>query len=194
MNCFKSISIQEQTIQKSRFIGYTFIGETKQDILRALQSIAKEHPHASHLAFAYQLKSEHGFEPYYSDAGEPSGTAGKPLLQLIDAHQIVGGGIGVIRYYGGVNLGTGGLTRAYGGTGKLVLTHSVIEPYIEYIKLKLTINYNELDNYIHVIHSMNGIVLDKVFDEKVSLLIKLPHENVDKLKARFPMAEINHSL
>ena len=152
MNCFKSISIQEQTIQKSRFIGYTFIGETKQDVLRALQSIAKEHPHASHLAFAYQLKSEHGFEPYYSDAGEPSGTAGKPLLQLIDAHQIVGGGIGVIRYYGGVNLGTGGLTRAYGSTGKLALTHSVIEPYIEYIKLKLNINYNELDNYIHVIH------------------------------------------
>ena len=194
MNCFKSISIQEQTIQKSRFVGYTFIGETKQDILRALQSIAKEHPHASHLAFAYQLKSEHGFEPYYSDAGEPSGTAGKPLLQLIDAHQIVGGGIGVIRYYGGVNLGTGGLTRAYGGTGKLTLTHSVIEPYIEYIKLKLIINYNELDNYIHVIYSMNGSVLDKVFNEKVSLLIKLPQENFDKLKARFPMIEINHSL
>jgi uncharacterized YigZ family protein len=194
MNCFKSISIQEQTIQKSRFIGYTFIGETKQDVLRALQSIAKEHPHASHLAFAYQLKSEHGFEPYYSDAGEPSGTAGKPLLQLIDAHQIVGGGIGVIRYYGGVNLGTGGLTRAYGSTGKLALTHSVIEPYIEYIKLKLNINYNELDNYIHVIHSMNGSVLDKVFDEKVSLLIKFPEESVYKLKARFPMTEINHSL
>ena len=194
MNCFKSISIQEQTIQKSRFIGYTFIGETKQDVLRALQSIAKEHTHASHLAFAYQLKSEHGFEPYYSDAGEPSGTAGKPLLQLIDAHQIVGGGIGVIRYYGGVNLGTGGLTRAYGSTGKLALTHSIIEPYIEYIKLKLIINYNELDNYIHVIHSINGSVVDKVFNEKVSLLIKLPKENFDKLKARFPMTEINHSL
>ena len=194
MNCFKSTSSQEQTIQKSRFIGYTFIGDTKQDILSALQSIAKKHPHASHLAFAYQLKSEHGFEPYYSDAGEPSGTAGKPLLQLIDAHQIVGGGIGVIRYYGGINLGTGGLTRAYGGTGKLALNHSVIEPYIEYINLKLNINYNELDNYIHVIHSMNGSVLDKVFNEKVSLLIKFPKESVDKLKARFPMIEINHSL
>lgn len=194
MNCFKSISIQEQTIQKSRFIGYTFIGETKQEILRTLQWITKEHPHASHLAFAYQLKSEYGFEPYYSDAGEPSGTAGKPLLQLIDAHQIVSGGIGVIRYYGGINLGTGGLTRAYGGTGKLALTHSIIEPYVEYIKLKLTINYNELDNYIHVIYSMNGSVLDKGFNEKVSLIVRLPEGELDKLKARFPMTEINHSL
>ena len=192
MNCFKSISTQEQTIQKSRFIGYTFIGETKQDILRALQSIAKEHPHASHLAFAYQLKTEHGFEPYYSDAGEPSGTAGKPLLQLIDAHQIVGGGIGVIRYYGGINLGTGGLTRAYGGTGKLALTHSTIEAYVKYIKLKLIINYNELDNYIHVIHSINGSILDKGFDEKVSLLVKLPETQLGKLKERFPMTEMNH--
>lgn len=192
MNCFKSVSTQEQTIQKSRFIGYTFIGETKQDILRALQSIAKEHPHASHLAFAYQLKTEHGFEPYYSDAGEPSGTAGKPLLQLIDAHQIVGGGIGVIRYYGGINLGTGGLTRAYGGTGKLALTHSTIEAYVKYIKLKLSINYNELDNYIHVIHSMNGSILDKGFDEKVSLLVKLPETQLGKLKERFPMTEMNH--
>ena len=192
MNCFKSVSTQEQTIQKSRFIGYTFIGETKQDILRALQSIAKEHPHASHLAFAYQLKTEHGFEPYYSDAGEPSGTAGKPLLQLIDAHQIVGGGIGVIRYYGGINLGTGGLTRAYGGTGKLALTHSTIEAYVKYIKLKLSINYNELDNYIHVIHSMNGSILDKGFDEKVSLVVKLPETQLGKLKERFPMTEMNH--
>ena len=192
MNCFKSVSTQEQTIQKSRFIGYTFIGETKQDILRALQSIAKEHPHASHLAFAYQLKTEHGFEPYYSDAGEPSGTAGKPLLQLIDAHQIVGGGIGVIRYYGGINLGTGGLTRAYGGTGKLALTHSTIEAYVKYIKLKLSINYNDLDNYIHVIHSMNGSILDKGFDEKVSLLVKLPETQLGKLKERFPMTEMNH--
>ena len=192
MNCFKSISTQEQTIQKSRFIGYTFIGETKEDILRALQSITKEHPHASHLAFAYQLKTEHGFEPYYSDAGEPSGTAGKPLLQLIDAHQIVGGGIGVIRYYGGINLGTGGLTRAYGGTGKLALTHSTIEAYVEYINLKLSINYNELDNYIHVIHSMNGSIIDKGFDEKVSLLVKLPETQFCKLKERFPMTEMNH--
>jgi uncharacterized YigZ family protein len=192
MNCFKSVSTQEQTIQKSRFIGYTFIGETKQDILRALQSIAKEHPHASHLAFAYQLKTEHGFEPYYSDAGEPSGTAGKPLLQLIDAHQIVGGGIGVIRYYGGINLGTGGLTRAYGGTGKLALTHSTIEAYVKYIKLKLSINYNELDNYIHVIHSIKGSILDKGFDEKVSLVVKLPETQLGKLKERFPMTEMNH--
>ena len=191
MNCFKSVSTQEQTIQKSRFIGYTFIGETKQDILRALQSIAKEHPHASHLAFAYQLKTEHGFEPYYSDAGEPSGTAGKPLLQLIDAHQIVGGGIGVIRYYGGINLGTGGLTRAYGGTGKLALTHSTIEAYVKYIKLKLSINYNELDNYIHVIHSIKGSILDKGFDEKVSLVVKLPETQLGKLKERFPMTEMN---
>lgn len=192
MNCFKSVSSQEQTIQKSRFIGYSFIGETKQDILHALQLIAKEHPHASHLAFAYQLKTNYGFEPYWSDAGEPSGTAGKPLLQLIDSHQIVGGGIGVIRYYGGINLGTGGLTKAYGGTGKLALIHSVIEPYIEYFKLKLIINYNNLHNYTHVIYSMYGSILDKTFGEKVSLTIKLPQGELDKFKARFPMTKINH--
>jgi len=110
---------------------------------------------------------------------------------LIDAHQIVSGGIGVIRYYGGINLGTGGLTRAYGGTGKLALAHSVIEPYVEYIKFKLTINYNDLDNYTHVIYSMNGSILDKVFDEKVSLSIRLPEGEFGKLKARFPMTEIH---
>ena len=192
MNCFKSVSSQEQTIQKSRFIGYSFIGETKQDILHALQLIAKEHPHASHLAFAYQLKTNYGFEPYWSDAGEPSGTAGKPLLQLIDSQQIVGGGIGVIRYYGGINLGTGGLTKAYGGTGKLALIHSVIEPYIEYFKLKLIINYNDLDNYTNVIYSMYGSILDKTFGEKVSLTIKLPQGELDKFKARFPMTKINY--
>lgn len=192
MNCFKQIARDEQIIQKSRFIGYTFIGETKQDILQALQLITKEHPQASHLAFAYQIKTEHGFEPYYSDAGEPSGTAGKPLLQLIDAHQIVGGGIGVVRYYGGINLGTGGLTRAYGGTGKLTLARSIIEPYIIYINLKLMIKYNELDNYTHVIYSMNGSILDKAFDDKVSLSVRIPKDQLGKLKERFPMAEINN--
>ena len=147
MNCFKSISIQEQTIQKSRFIGYTFIGETKQDILRALQSIAKEHPHASHLAFAYQLKSEHGFEPYYSDAGEPSGTAGKPILQFLEGRDLINVCVGVIRYYGGINLGTGGLARAYGGTGKLAIEDATIVPYVEMKQLKLKLDYKELDYF-----------------------------------------------
>jgi putative IMPACT (imprinted ancient) family translation regulator len=76
--------------------------------------------------------------------------------------------------------------------GKLALTHSTIEAYVEYIKLKLSINYNELDNYIHVIHSMNGSILDKGFDEKVSLLVKLPETQLGKLKERFPMTEMNH--
>ena len=58
--------------------------------------------------------------------------------------------------------------------------------------LLLFINYNDLDNYIHVIHSMNGSILDKGFDEKVSLLVKLPETQLGKLKERFPMTEMNH--
>ena len=68
----------------------------------------------------------------------------------------------------------------------------MIEPYIEYFKLKLIINYNNLHNYTHVIYSMYGSILDKTFGEKVSLTIKLPQGELDKFKARFPMTKINH--
>ena len=111
----------EQTIQKSRFYAWAAHCASEQQVGAFLRAIATQYQSAHHLAYAYRVKTADCIIPRFSDAGEPSGTAGKPILQMLDGQDYVNVCVGVIRYYGGVNLGTGGLVKAYGGTAKLAL-------------------------------------------------------------------------
>ena len=109
----------EYTVNKSRFIAVAEYCEDERAAAICLRKLASQHQSAHHLAYAFRLKTEQGIVQRFSDAGEPSGTAGKPILQFLEGRDLINVCVGVIRYYGGINLGTGGLARAYGGTGKL---------------------------------------------------------------------------
>ena len=140
----------ELTINKSKFFGYSVTALTKKDFLERVQSIRKIHSSASHIVFAFQVK-KNTIEPHFSDDREPSGTAGKPLLNILESRQIINSGIVVARYYGGINLGAGGLARAYSQAGVLSLTSSKLNKYIELFKYKLTFKYNMLKIITNVI-------------------------------------------
>lgn len=104
--------------KKSRFISVITLCESEQDVLRELKALHVQHPHANHIAFAYRLKVDSGIIQRVHDAGEPTGTAGKPIFQHIEGKNIINVLVVVIRYFGGVKLGVGGLTRAYGNAAK----------------------------------------------------------------------------
>ena len=128
--------------------------------------------------------------PRFSDAGEPSGTAGKPILQMLEGQKLINVAVGVIRYYGGVNLGTGGLARAYGGTAKMALDAAKIIPFVEMQQLTLTIQYKQLDALSHAVAKLNGKVIDKQFDDmylnkKVQVQVSLPAIETKDFLARF---------
>jgi len=175
----------EQTIQKSRFIALAKGCETEREVAMFLRQFASQHPTAHHLAYAYRIKTTNGIVPRFYDAGEPSGTAGKPMLQILDGQAIINTAVAVIRYYGGVNLGTGGLVKAYGGTAKMAIEASGLMPYIQMQSLQITTHYKRVDELTRAVQKLRGEVLDKVFDTEVHFAIRLPADAVDALVQQF---------
>lgn len=175
----------EQTIQKSRFIAQAKCCETEREVALFLRQMASQHPTAHHLAYAYRIKTVEGVIPRFSDAGEPSGTAGKPILQILDGQQYINVCVGVIRYYGGINLGTGGLVKAYGGTAKLALEQAGSMPYVEMQEIQITTSYKRVDELTRELSKLKGTVLNKVFDDAAHFIVRLPAQSVQQFQQRF---------
>lgn len=172
----------EQTINKSRFLAWAAQCESEQQVGSFLRAIAAQHQSASHLAYAFRIKTADGIVPRFSDAGEPSGTAGKPILQMLEGRDLINVCVGVIRYYGGVNLGTGGLARAYGGTAKMALEAAKIVDFVEMQELSLTVQYKQLDELTRLVAQLKGNILDKAFGDEVRVKISLPVPAVTQLE------------
>lgn len=175
----------DQTINKSRFIGIAEYCASEREVALFLSKFASQHQHASHLAFAYQLKTPGGIVQRMNDAGEPSGTAGRPILQPIEGMKLVNVCVGVIRYYGGINLGTGGLARAYGSTARMALEAASLMDYVEMQELVLTLAYADVDLFIRDVTKANGKVIDKQFQQTVRMTAVVPTKEVEALKQRY---------
>jgi uncharacterized YigZ family protein len=186
MQCIKSSVEVEDVIKKSRFIGIIMPCYSANEAHQYLQQQAQQHLNASHIAFAYRIKLNTGIITRFYDAGEPSGTAGKPIFQhLIGNKDLINLLCIVIRYYGGIKLGAGGLTRAYGNTAKKVIEASHITPFIEYEKIKIELNYNQMQNVEYHLKKLEGEIVEQQFTEKISLLINIPQKNIDALAKLF---------
>lgn len=175
----------EQTINKSRFVAVAEYCASKKEVGVFLRRFASEHSHAHHLAFAYQLKASTGITQRMHDAGEPSGTAGRPIMQHIEGQKLVNVCLGVIRYYGGINLGTGGLARAYGGTARLAIEAARLIPFVEMCEMRLVLDYARLDSLTRELTMVNGRFVDKKFDERVTVIACLPTSEVASFQQRY---------
>lgn len=158
---------------------------TEREIGAALRAFAAQHQNAHHLAYAFRIKTEQGMVQRLSDAGEPSGTAGMPVLKLIEGRDLINICVAVIRYYGGINLGTGGLARAYGGTAKLALDAARLGNYVEMQTVALTIPYNQMDAMTRALGKCHGSIVNKSFNEQVDLELTLPKDEVVNFLNRF---------
>ena len=185
MHTIEKAGAAEQTINKSRFYAWTAHCESEQQVGAFLRAIAAQHASAHHLAYAFRIKTSDGVILRFSDAGEPSGTAGKPILQMLEGRNLINVCVGVIRYYGGVNLGTGGLVRAYGGTAKMALEAAYAIPFVEMQLLKLTIQYNRMDELTRTLMQVKGKILNKKFDDAVHVEISLPIIETNAFMIRF---------
>lgn len=169
----------EDSIKKSRFIGILFPCQSEIDIAKALQQCQLTHPNASHIAFAYRIKTSNGFISRFNDAGEPSGTAGKPIFQYLEGNDLINVLLTVIRYFGGIKLGAGGLTRAYGNTAKQVIEIAELLPYIEHTEQTLTLDYKELQMLEYQLKKLEGKIINQNFTEQVQLTVELPKANLN---------------
>lgn len=175
----------EQTINKSRFFAIAEYCADERAVGMSLRRLAAAHQSAHHLAYAFRLKTPQGIVQRFSDAGEPSGTAGKPVLQFLEGRDLINVCVGVIRYYGGINLGTGGLVRAYGGTAKMALDAAQIGPFVEMQKIRLVLDYKQLDTFTRELSRINGELLDKAFGEQVTVIAMVPAIEIPHLQQKY---------
>lgn len=175
----------QYTVNHSRFIGYALSCADERELRGRLGSIASRHADAHHLAFAYRLCADQGLAAYCNDAGEPGGTAGRPILSQMEGFEVVNAVVAVVRYFGGIKLGAGGLVRAYGGTARMALEAAVRVPYVEFAEVRLTVDYARLQPLTYHLGKAGGEILSKSFGEKVDLVLRLPASEVPAFRQRF---------
>jgi len=187
MQNFKTVykeSEVELQISKSRFIGYVKPVEDESDAIRFIEKIKKKHWDASHNVPVYVIGENFGIQRA-TDDGEPSGTAGVPILEMLKKEAITDVCIVVTRYFGGVKLGTGGLVRAYTQSAKAALEAAEIVEKKVNILLKLDFDYHyhgKLQNYF--LGEPQIIIKETFFTDRISLEIYVEPE--------FEMGITNH--
>lgn len=164
----------ELTIERSRFIGHCCEVATEDDAKNFVARIRAEHAQATHNCYAYRVgNTEHPSE-YFNDHGEPSGTAGKPILGAIQRLNLTNTVIVVTRYFGGKKLGVRGLIDAYGQTATLVLETAGIVQRIPKFQITLVYAYAWHSTIQHRLQQVEAEIIDTVFAENITLKIALP--------------------
>ncbi|MEE9398553.1 MAG: YigZ family protein [Methylococcales bacterium] len=185
MKCVDSIYFTEEIIKKSRFVGIIAPCNSEHDIAKALTIIQQQHPTANHLAFAFRITTPKGIIYRFHDAGEPSGTAGKPIFKHLEGKDLINTLIAVVRYFGGIKLGAGGLTRAYGNSARQAIEGSSIVPYVEYQNIRLNLDYNQLKPLDYQLKQLKGTIIEQNFSDKVEILVQVPADYAEMLVEQF---------
>lgn len=174
----KDNSFSEIVEKKSRFISNIFYVETKEEAEKIIRDIKRKYNDASHNVYAYRLVDNSKF----SDDGEPSGTAGAPLLNALEKLDIVNVLVIVTRYFGGTLLGTGGLVRAYTKGLDSALKDAGIIQIVQGLVVKVTLGYNEIDN-LNYYCKQNGIeIIKSEYLSNVEILLKIEKDKLEEFK------------
>lgn len=152
--------------KKSRFIARVFYIENEDDANKKIEEVKKSERDANHNVYAYRL--EDGLEKY-SDDGEPSGTAGVPVLDILRGEKLANVLIVVTRYFGGILLGTGGLVRAYGGAAKMALKNTVKQEMKLCTEYKVILDYDSYNSIQYYCKNNNIRILSTNFLEKIEI-------------------------
>ena len=170
----------EVVIKKSRFLGTAANVESEEEARAIVAAIRKEHYSARHVCYAYSV-GESNPALKFSDDGEPGGTAGKPMLDVITNSGISSIVVVVVRYFGGVLLGTGGLVRAYtqaaqeavNAAGKKTICLSCI--------YDITLDYADFDKVKYLIDNTDGTTCDAKYSDKVTIRLIVPEKSAATL-------------
>lgn len=163
--------------KKSRFIATVLPVKSEEEALAFIESMRKKYWNATHNCFAYVI-GEHFQVQRCSDDGEPSGTAGKPMLDVLLGEEIHDVVVVVTRYFGGTLLGTGGLVRAYSGATKEGLLASKVITKMYGKKYSIQTDYTGLGKIQYILGQRGLTVLDSIYTDKVELEVLLPVEEV----------------
>ncbi|WP_018931051.1 YigZ family protein [Gracilibacillus lacisalsi] len=161
----------EQIIQKSRFIGYVKRVTSEDEAQQFIQAIKKKHADATHNCSAYMI-GEHDQIQKANDDGEPSGTAGVPILEVLKKRQLKDTAVVVTRYFGGIKLGAGGLIRAYSSTTSLAINTTGVVERKRMKKFFVTVDYTLLGKLENELRQSDYLLEETEYLDKVTFHVR----------------------
>lgn len=167
--------------KKSRFIGYVRHVESEEEADAFITEIKKKHYDARHNCYAYVIGAEQSVVRF-SDDGEPGGTAGKPILEVLLGEGLSDVCIVVTRYFGGTLLGTGGLVRAYTDAAKAGIAGTEVVRRRKVIPLRITADYTDLGKIQHILATAEVPVTDSDYGEKVMLSAEVCVDDMERME------------
>lgn len=167
--------------KKSKFIANVFYIENKDEAENIIKQINKKYHDARHNCYAYRVINEEGIFEKASDDGEPSGTAGAPMLNILVKQNIVNVLVIVTRYFGGILLGTGGLVKAYTDSTKKVIEKANLTKLEKGFLYKLEIKYTDLENLKYFLKKNNIKIRKSEYLENVNLEVFVPENDIECL-------------
>ena len=172
------------TIKNSLFIANLRHTQGREACNQHLQAMRGLYPDANHHCWAVVAEAPENSTYWgFSDAGEPSGTAGRPMLQVLSHANIGEVSIVVIRYFGGTKLGTGGLVRAYSDATKAVIAECPTVVKRNYCEITISLPYDLSGKIEHLCQRHSGEIIDRQYDQQLLLRIKLLETNLISLQA-----------
>ena len=166
--------------KKSRFIATVIPVENEEEALEFIEKTKKKYRDARHNCFAYVI-GERGQLQRCSDDGEPNGTAGKPMLDVLLGNELRNVAVVVTRYFGGTLLGTGGLVRAYSQAVKAGLQASVVITKIVGVKRHIETDYTKFGKIQYILAQRELKILDTVYTDKVELEVLIPKTELEQV-------------
>lgn len=173
---FKTITSTSNGIYKekgSKFLSFAIPVLSADEVKEFVKNFRKEYYDARHVCYAYILGDERN-DYRISDDGEPGGTAGRPILGQINSRELTNVLVIVVRYFGGILLGTGGLTTAYKEAAADALNHSeIIEKTVD-INISIHFNYILMNDVMRIIKDTNTQIIQQSYDNQCSMQLSLP--------------------
>ena len=182
---YKTVKIEsfgEFTEKRSRFIGYCKPVKTEEDATAFINEIRAKHWDARHNVYAYSLRE--GNLRRYSDDGEPSGTAGMPVLDVITKNEVYDVCVVVTRYFGGILLGKGGLVRAYAQGAKLALEAGHVIKMQSCLLCSLGCSYNQYGKVSAAVIDAGAQIDDTLYEADVVIKFHMPSELLPSLNKK----------
>lgn len=185
---FKTISekeVQAEIVEKkSKFIANVFYVETVEEAEKKIKEVKKKYYDARHNCFAYSIFSKDGIINRFSDDGEPSGTAGAPMLNILTSKNLSNVLVIVTRYFGGILLGTGGLVRAYTGAVQEAFKYTTeIERKLG-LEVMYEVEYSDFEKFKYYLKQNDINIMNSEYSENISVVVEITQEKIDKLESQ----------
>ncbi len=168
----------------SKFIAFAMPVDTEDEARAAIDAVRNRYHDARHVCWAYMLGADRS-RSMLNDNGEPSGTAGKPILGQINSFGLTNVAVAVVRYFGGIKLGTSGLIAAYREATRLALEAAEVVERAEEVTLTITFGYLVMNDVMKLVKGLKLRVLDQQFDNTCRMVMAVRRDEADELARRF---------